>query len=97
MALPKGTVYIKYSEDEPFSMNIEIKEGNCGDNDFFATRLYDTHYDEDADGNTCFFLDFEGYTRDGWHHENQMFSVFDLDELRALIQRLSEALTEQSK
>lgn len=94
MLYPKGTVFVQFFGDDPFPTQVKIKDTNCEDYDFYAERLYDQHYEIDKAGKEYIYLDFNACGRDGMMNEEQMFGVFDKNELISIVGRLLLSLSE---
>ncbi len=101
LAMPVGTVFCKY---EPcFFGPLSIKGENCGERDFFfqqVTDSIDAHdsgefirlLDEAQQTGSEIAFDLECQQRDGCFEDDQLFSVWHPNDVRALIQRLHMAL-----
>ncbi|WP_278438339.1 hypothetical protein [Pseudomonas oryzihabitans] len=107
LAMPAGTVFSKY---EPCMFgNLEIKgESNANAHgvltDFWSqdlagalqadsTEEFEEACDRAAAGESI-QLDLESQGRDGLYDRDQLFAVWEPDDVRALIQRLQRALIE---
>jgi len=100
MKMPEGTVFCKY---EPCIFgHLQIKTGNCGDIDFFAL---DELWDIDASGSderNDILLDyklgehielrFDLDARDGLFDKDQLFAVFEKEDVKGMIKLLTECL-----
>ncbi len=100
LACPPGTVYARY---EPCIFGaLEIKGENCGDDDWFYQELVGSIYCdnstdfamklEDAiEKGESFKMDFDIESRDGCYNEDEIFAVWEDDDVRQLESRLAEA------
>ena len=104
LALPPQTLFAKY---EPVAcQGLAIKTSNCGEMDFFVTEL-DLPIDcsgsdglldlcraaEQTDKSLPLDLEIEG--RDGFYAPNQLFAVWEPQDVRALIERLQRCLPQE--
>lgn len=101
LAMPAGTVFYKY---EPCVFeDLQIKAESIGDIDFFYQEI--TSAIECNDSGEFFDLlnkakedgislpmDFYCGSRDGLFDQDQLFAVFEPDDVRGLIERLETAL-----
>lgn len=109
LSLPQGTVYSEFSPIVFDGLFVKasgagaylndwlyddlIAPVECNGSDQFADILLEA----DADSNKSFPLDFEYTGRDGTFEKDQKFAVYELDDVRGLIARLSECLVENLK
>ncbi len=107
LAPPAGTIFCKFEPD--IFGNLEIKGDSTTDAqgalvDFWAQDLagaikaentaeYMDACDRAVAGESI-SLDFNSQGRDGLYRLDQLFAVWDPDNVRALIQRLQRALTD---
>lgn len=104
LAMPAGTVFYKY---EPhFFTDLGIKGETCG-NDFscfeFGGGIWPDGCNDSGElfakweamlhGEPSGPLDFESEGRDGLFDEDQLFAVWDREDVAGLIARLQEAIT----
>lgn len=104
LSLPSGTLF---SKCEPWIFDhLTIKGPTCG-NDFMEQQIVDAvnandtgeHIDllEDSlETRSSIPLDFHSMGRDGCFDRDQLFAVWERQDVRDLIDRLSEALEEQA-
>lgn len=107
LAMPPGTVFSKFKPD--IFGNIEIK-GDSTTNaqgeliDFWSQDVAGAveaassgefmHACDRAVAGECIPLDFDSQYRDGLYEAEQLFAVWDPNDVQALIQRLQLALIE---
>jgi hypothetical protein len=101
LAMPNETLFSKY---EPcFFHNLSIKTENCGKRDFFVQQLVDAI---ECGGSDDFFnkleeaqingvslkMDFDCGGRDGCFEDDQLFAVWEKEDIEALINRLQKCI-----
>jgi hypothetical protein len=101
LSLPSGTVYCKYNLTGNFE-ELAVKESESGEygNDWVCTSLYG-----DVEINNCddfvdkmeryekgeeFRFSHEEAGRDGFFDEDQLFAVYDQEDIKQLIDRLQK-------
>ena len=101
LAMPIGTVFCKYAPC--FMKELAIKGENCGERDFFYQDITSAigcessaHFSEllfrsEELGHEMKF-DFDCESRDGCFKDEQLFAVWNRDDVQALITRLTLAL-----
>lgn len=105
IAMPANTLFSKY---EPcFFGELEIKGESIGEIDFYVQQIVDAvdannteELDEilfDAEENkTSFKMDFSCEGRDGLFDDNQLFAVWERDDVIALIERLRAVIGDKT-
>lgn len=104
LAMPKGTVYTKY--DSCNFGDLCVKDETLpGDHDWFYQSTVDAVYAESGvmllevleaarRTGSPVRMDFDVQDRDGLFDQDQMFAVWDPQDVRGLIARLQRALTD---
>ncbi len=101
LTLPAGTVFSKY-KPSVFG-DLQIKGASNAYNDFWYQQIVDSL---DCEGSHEFFdlleesektgrsllMDFETETRDGMFDDEQLFSVWEREDVMSLINRLLQAV-----
>lgn len=102
IAMPAGTLFSKFNS--PNFEELQVLVGLCGLNDFIAGSFHDAinvephgnFYDAvcalEKDGKIE--MDFKDCTRDGMYDDDQMFAVWESNDVVKLICRLQEALVD---
>lgn len=102
--LPNGTIFSKY---EPcYFSGMEIKYDNCGERDFISVGLSQPFLrGQNRDGDdiaiielsqeagSSFDLDFEIAGRDGCFEDEQLFAIWETNDLIALRKKIDAAIT----
>jgi hypothetical protein len=104
LAMPKGTVYAKYTPS--YFNDLAIKDDTLtGGTDWFYQDIIGSIYCNDT-GDFCDQLDasqvdglsvrmdFEALGRDGLFEKDQLFAVWEPEDVRGLIGRLERALAD---
>lgn len=106
LSMPAGTLFSKYV---PMCFGeLCIKESTLGENDFLVQHINDAiacgGSDEfaslldDAERNgTSLAMDFDALGRDGCFDADQLFAVWERDDVEALIARLQTAISRADK
>lgn len=103
LTMPQGTLYQKWKPC--YFEEMSIFDNSLG-NDFvsceFGSCPIETHSSEDfgdkcddmAENGASYPVGFEGYARDGCFVSDQLFAVWEPDDVRALIAKLEEGLAQ---
>ena len=105
LLLPRGTVYSSYI---PCVLSdLYIKGDSIKDFDFFTTDLIDCLKNTGSEDNQSKHemlqigknipLDHDTGSRDGMFDEERLFAVYDTQDIKGLINTLTEALEQQDK
>lgn len=100
MTLPTGTVFAKY---EPCFFDDLLIKGESTETDFFYQEItsaiecngcgeFGDKLDESEHHGSNINMDFNCEGRDGLYKENQLFAVWSKDDVKSLINRLTETL-----
>jgi hypothetical protein len=105
LAMPAGTVYAKY---EPCCFGeLSIKVGNAGSNDFVlqgivgaikhdsSEEFLDLLEAAGKDSSISLEMDFDYTERDGLYDADQLFAVWEQEDVKKLIVRLYRCVTQQ--
>lgn len=107
LQLPDNTVYSPY--DPCVFDGISIKGPNCGEIDFFCTDVSPPPVDASNTEELMFTLecaltkgtrinlDFNSGGRDGCFVEDQLYAVWDDEDVKKLIRRLEECINKDDK
>ena len=102
LSLPVGTLFSKY---KPCVFGpLEIKGDNIGRNDFSAQQIADAVYASDSgefadilfdaeENGSNFKMDLNCEGRDGLFDDDQLFAVWERDDVLSLIERLQRTIT----
>lgn len=102
LSMPEGTVYAKYV---PMLFGDLMIKGETIPGDFYFQQIVDAIDSESSndwadklidsqENGTSLAMDFHCEGRDGFYDEDQLFAVFEPRDVRSLIERLQEALTD---
>jgi hypothetical protein len=99
---PSGTLFCKYEPSGDFGqLEIKLCSADKWANDFVSTEIHgwikgcsnsDEYFDKTnrAEAGEAFMFDLESSSRDGLYDENQLFAVYDSNDLQALIDKLKQ-------
>lgn len=99
LELPSGTLYTKYESGWNFG-ELAIKKESCG-NDWRYIELIG--WPQDCSGSSELFVNLQQYekewrndlecsARDGFYEEEQLFAIYDKEDVQQLITKLQELL-----
>lgn len=101
-ALPSGTLFLKY---EPCVFGELQVKGDTWEYDFLCGEMaapidanssddYGNKLDDAMENGTSVALDFDCYGRDGCFDDNQLFAVYEKEDMEKLISKLQECMKE---
>lgn len=96
--MPAGTLFAKY--DPCVFQELRIKVGNCGADDFFYSNIVDAIdsyesgqfgalLEESRETGASVAMDFDAISRDGCFDDDQLFGIFEPEDLLKLIAKLT--------
>ena len=97
LALKENVLFQKYRPC--MFLDLEIKTGNCGDNDFYSITIenafsdnvglpfYETELTDEE-----FPIELAYCMRDGMFDDEEMYAIWSKDDIRQLIESLEELL-----
>lgn len=96
LSMPIGTIFQKA---KPCVLDgVEIFQGRIGESDFCSTHLNflpgQSGIDDMFDYGASVPLDFEDAIRDAAHRHEQLFAIWERDDVQALIAQLAKTLQE---
>ena len=104
LKLPEGTVYQKYKPQ--YFEDLQVKAQSLGTNDFIYADLtgnIENDSSEDFSDKVRLMeknpelsleLDFDCYARDGFFDVDQLFAIWEKQDIEGLIDKLNHCLTE---
>ena len=100
LQLPKGTVYSKFMPYEFWGFSIKISDPEEDGNEWVHIPLVDgfiknNNHEITIDNYDYFEFDLDCSVRDGLYEKDQLFAIYDKDDVMKLIARLTYSFLEK--